>query len=148
MMPRVVGVDFGTKRIGVAVCDPLQTFAQPVGTYARDQSIDVIAGIAERDGVGTIVVGWPLDSDGNENVMTQRVDTYIDTLAERLGHEGRSVQFVRWDERGSSREAVSELLRAGAPRKQRGRGGARDRVAAALILQEYLDERNAEPGGA
>lgn len=148
MKRRIVGVDFGTRRVGVAVSDPLWLFAQPVGTYTPDEAIDVIGGIADRDGLDTVVVGWPLDDDGNENAATEKVDRYVERIVGRL--TGRladlhpPVTIERWDERGTSRQAVDELIRAGAKRTQRGRGGATDRVAAAIILQQYLDERNAD----
>jgi putative Holliday junction resolvase len=148
MERRIVGVDFGTTRVGIAVSDPLRLFAQPLGTYAPDEAIEVVSGIADRDGVEVIVFGWPLDADGNENAATNRVATYTERFAERLADHKPPVLIEKWDERGSSREAVEELIRAGAKRSQRGRGGAADRVAAAIILQQYLDERNAGQSGA
>ena len=137
---RIVGVDYGTKRVGLAKSDPLCMFAQPLGTYSPSEAISVMHEIDAGDGIEVIVIGWPLDSDGNENVSTERVDAYIADLRASLPVH---IQIVKWDERGSSRAAVQELVRAGARKKQRGRAGATDRVAAALILQEYLDERNA-----
>jgi putative Holliday junction resolvase len=148
MERRIVGVDFGTRRVGIALSDPLRLFAQPLGTYAPDEAIEVVGGIADRDGVEVIVFGWPLDADGNENASTERVAAYADRVAQRLANHEPPVTIEKWDERGSSREAVEELIRAGAKRKQRGRGGAADRVAAAIILQQYLDERNAGHSGA
>ena len=137
---RIVGVDFGTKRVGLAKSDPLCMFAQPLGTYSPSDAIAVIRAIDASDGIDVILIGWPLDADGNENVSTDRVDEYVGKLRESLPDH---IEIVKWDERGSSRAATQELVRAGARRKHRGRSGATDRVAAALILQEYLDERNA-----
>lgn len=137
---RVVGIDYGTRRVGIAKSDPFLMFAQPVGTYAPDKAVEVVCAIAAEDGLHAIVIGWPLDNDGHENTATARVDAYVARLRGAIP----DLDVVRWDERGSSRAALGELIRAGAGRKQRGRTGAKDRVAAALILQEYLDERNAD----
>jgi putative Holliday junction resolvase len=141
---RIVGVDYGAKRVGLAKSDPLLMFAQPVGTYSPEDAVQVIRDIAAADGIEAIVIGWPLDSDGNENASTERVEEYIAVLKDAA--PGPAIE--RWDERGSSRAATEELVRAGSRRKHRARGGATDRVAAALILQEYLDERNAGDSGA
>ena len=141
---RLVGVDHGTRRVGIAKTDPLALFAQPVGTFSPDEALDVLVAIDAEDGIETLVIGWPIDADENENPQTARVDEYIVVLKESLP----ATDIVKWDERGSSREAREELVRAGSKRKHRSRRGATDRVAAALILQQYLDDRNAGPAGA
>src|SRR5690606_27399575 len=138
MARRIVGADLGTRRTAIAVSDPLRLFARPVRTYTPAEAIDIIRGIADRDARETIVFGWPLDADGNENEATERVARYIERVARSLELINPPVIVERWDERGSSREALDALIRAGAKRKQRGRAGATDRVAAAIILQQYL----------
>ncbi len=139
-----MGVDHGTRRVGIARTDPLALFAQPVGTFAPDEAVDVLVAMHRDEGIETIVVGWPLDEQERENEQTARVADYISELQSALP----GVEIVKWDERGSSRAAREQLIRAGSKRKHRGRAGATDRVAAALILQQYLDDRNAGGAGA
>lgn len=141
---RLVGVDHGTRRVGIAKTDPLALFAQPVGTYSPDEALDVLVAIDTEDGIETLVIGWPVDAQENENPQTARVDEYIVALREVLPQ----TDIVKWDERGSSREAREQLVRAGSKRKHRSRKGATDRVAAALILQQFLDDRNADRASA
>ncbi len=126
------------------MCDPLRMFAQPVGTFAPDDAISRVRAIANDDGVDTIVIGWPVGPDERENDATAAVDRFVERLEEAVP----GVTVIRWDERGSSREAVQQMIKAGSRRKDRARGGGVDRVAAALILQQYLDDRNASSGGA
>lgn len=136
---RVVGIDYGARRVGIAVSDPLGIFAQPLGTMTPADAIARLLELDEEPGLDAIVVGWPLDPSGREGPATEAVEEYIGWVREALP----DVEIVRWDERGSSRDAVAELVRAGSRRKHRAKGGAADRVAAALLLQQYLDERNA-----
>ena len=132
---RVVGVDYGTKRVGLAVADPLRLFAQPQGTYPPEQAVRVLRRLHETDGIEAVVVGWPLTPDGEEGAATQLVQPFINRLKNVL----RDVVIVKWDERYTSEAAREVLLRTGIGRKARREKGRVDAVAAALILQEYLD---------
>lgn len=139
VLPRILGVDYGQKRVGLAMSDPLRFFAQPVGTFGPDDAVARVRAIADADGVDTIVIGWPIGPNDEENDATEAVDRFVVRLIEALP----GVAIVRWDERGSSREAVQQMIKAGSRRRDRARGGGVDRVAAALILQQFLDDRNA-----
>lgn len=133
--PRIVGIDYGTKRVGIAVSDPLKLFARPVGTCAPHEVLDRVATIEDQLGVETIVVGWPLRLNGDESTATSMVQPLID----RLGSRFPDIHIIRWDERFSSERAKQALYDAGVSRKAR---RSKDRVnaaAAAVILQEYLD---------
>ncbi len=70
---RIVGVDFGTKRVGLAKSDPLGMFAQPVGTFTPSEALDVLDELSRVDDVSTIVIGWPLEEDGSHGKMIQLV---------------------------------------------------------------------------
>lgn len=134
---RVVGIDYGTKRVGIAIADPLGMFAQPVGTFDPDGAIGKLRSIGQDDGIRTVVIGWPLSEDGRETDSTRRVDRFVRRIRNALG----TVEVVRWDERYTSEEARDRL---------RGRGpvgvGRVDTAAAGIILQEYLDSRSDRPG--
>lgn len=134
---RIVGVDFGTKRVGLAKSDPLGLFAQPVGTYPPTEALDVIEGIETEDGVSAVVIGWPLEEDGSHGKMIQLVKEYVNRIRKRLP----GVEIVRRDERHSS-ERAKELIRSSERPSMRNTGRGRiDTAAAGILLQEYLDEQ-------
>ena len=140
---RVLAIDLGRRRIGLAISDPSRTLARPLKTltveaHESDQSVleRVLAEVArlagEDDGVAEIVVGVPARLDGSPTDETAHAVAFIDTLAARA-----TVPVVRRDERLTSREAESRLaLRERDWKKRKER---LDAAAAAVILQDYLD---------
>jgi len=140
-LPRIVAVDYGTRRVGLAIADPMRLFATPLGTYTPDEALGRMVRLAADEGLDTIVVGWPLDHDGEEGLATRRVLPYFNRLRKAFP----KVSVVQWDERGTSRQAVASLVDAGVGRKRRRDKGRIDRAAAAVILQEYLDEQLSPP---
>ena len=140
---RIVGLDIGTRRIGVAVSDATRTLARPLGVLkpsgdGQDAvglvSAEVARLAAEEDGVDAIVIGLPRRLDGSPNEMTPRVEAFADVLRARLG-----LPVMFQDERLSSREAESRL--ALREKDWRVRKDRLDAAAAAVILQDYLDSR-------
>lgn len=127
---RAIGVDVGTRRVGLAMSDPLGLFAQPVGTFPPNEAIEQIRGIAARDGIRVAVVGWPLDEEGREGPATAMVNVFV----RRIRKVVRGVQVVRLDEGFTSEEARDRL--GGYPAH-----GRVDTFAAGIILQEYLDSQ-------
>ena len=140
---RVVGLDVGERRIGVAVSDPSRTLARPVGVIptkglaadAIDRAaIEIGRLAAEEDGVAVVVVGLPSRLDGTASDMTPKVQAFAVRLGERIG-----LPISLQDERLSSREAESRL--AIREKDWRIRKRRLDAAAAAVILQDYLDTR-------
>lgn len=140
---RIVGLDLGERRIGIAISDLTQTLARPVGVLSRPQSdndalrlvTDEIARLAaEEDGVQSVVVGLPRRLDGSPNDMTPRVQAFAQQLQAASG-----LPVVLQDERLSSREAESRL--AVREKDWRARKKKIDAAAAAIILQDHLDSR-------
>ena len=138
---RIVGLDVGERRIGVAVSDATRTLARPIGVLhatglERDAprvAADEVARLAdEEDGVSSIVVGLPAHLDGSASPMTPRVRTFAAELG-RLTELPVTLQ----DERLTSREAESRL--AVREKNWRARKAKLDAAAAAIILQDYLD---------
>jgi putative Holliday junction resolvase len=138
---RVVGLDVGERRIGMAVSDATRTLARPLTVLqvsrlddaAVARAADEIARLAvEDDGVSAIVVGLPRRLDGRRSDMTARVETF----AARLGARA-NLPVLLQDERLSSREAESRL--AERDKDWRSRKKRLDAAAAAVILQDYLD---------
>ena len=138
---RIVGVDHGAKRVGLAVADPLRLFAQPVGTFGPAEAVERLQQIHAEEGIETVVVGWPLTPEGSEGAATRRVRPYVERLRRALP----GVAVVTLDERDSSRRASEALAGAGVRNVTRRDRGRVDAAAAAVILQDYLDEGRAVP---
>jgi putative Holliday junction resolvase len=139
----VAGLDVGERRIGVAVSDVTGTLARPVGVLQTSgldgDAVDRAAAelgrlAAEEDGLASLVVGLPRRLDGSPNDMTPRVQAFAAALGARI-----AVPVVLQDERLTSREAESRL--AIREKDWRARKKQIDAAAAAIILQDYLDEQ-------
>lgn len=135
-MGRAVGIDFGTKRVGLAVSDPLRLFAQPVGTFNPDAAVSELDRLQSEFGIDVIVMGWPLQEDGTEGIAAERVQHFINRIIKRL--PGATV--VKWDERFSTERAKDQLKTGARPSLRRSGRDRVDTAVAGLLLQEYLDE--------
>lgn len=135
-LPRIVAVDYGTKRVGVALADPLRLFAQPFGVFSQNEAVARLQQLQADEGLAVVVVGWPLTEAGEEGAATQRVAQYINRLRKALP----GVALVKWDERYTSELAKERLKEAGPRSKQRAVKGRVDAAAAGIILQEYLEQ--------
>lgn len=133
--PRAVGIDYGTKRVGLAVSDPLRLFAQPIGTIGPDEVLDRLEALRREHAIDIFVVGWPLSPEGGDATAIRMVQPFINRLQRRFP----GVRIITWDERYSSERARHILLEAGAPRRARRDKDRLNAAAAAVILQEYLD---------
>lgn len=135
--PRYLGLDVGTKRIGIAVSDELGVTAQPVMTLEtrRNPREDLrsIARLARRYAVAAIVVGNPLHISGDQSPRAARVQAFAADLGALTG-----LPIHLWDERLTTREAHDILYQAGHARQEH--RNMVDQVAATLILQSFLDE--------
>ncbi len=132
MSGRVLAVDLGARRVGLAVSDPTGTIAQPLKTLQRRSTREVLEAIAEevkRLGISAVVVGLPRNLDGTEGRMADRARRFGAALARRI-----EVPVVFWDERLTT-VAAGRVL-GGLSRTRRRE--VQDEVAAALILEGYL----------
>ncbi len=141
--PRYLGLDVGTKRIGVAVSDELGLTAQPVLTLERKRSpredVRSIARLARRFAAAGIVVGRPLHLSGEQSVRAVKTEAFAAELGEFTG-----LPIHLWDERLTTREAHRILYEAGHARQEHRK--VVDQVAATLILQSFLDHRERGSG--
>ncbi len=132
---RILAVDPGEKRIGIAISDPTATIANPfaVLTHVR-RSVDAaqIAQIASDHEAVRIIVGHPLDADGEAGPAARRSERLAQALREQT-----EIPVLLWDEFGSTNAAVSARVAMGASRHKR--SGHLDDLAATVILQDYLD---------
>jgi putative Holliday junction resolvase len=147
--PRYLGLDVGSKRIGVAVSDEMGLTAQPVMTLLRRRNrredLRSLGRLCRRFEVAGIVVGNPLGLSGNTTQQSSRTQVFAAELGELTG-----LPILLWDERLTTHEAHQVLYEAGHKRQAHGR--VVDRVAATLILQQFLNtatpatKTGAEPG--
>jgi putative holliday junction resolvase len=141
MRPRYLGLDIGSRRIGVAVTDELGLTAQPVLTLERRnnrrEDLRSLARLCRRFGVLGIVVGHPLHLSGKEGARAMKTQAFAAELGELTG-----LTIHLWDERLTTNEAHRILYEAGRARQNHRR--VVDQVAATLILQSFLDEKGRE----
>lgn len=137
-MSRVLGIDYGERRIGIAVSDPLGLTAQPLEVVSAGEFASRISELIEAYDVDTVVVGVPRPLGGGESVSSLAARALGDTISES------GVEVVYVDERYTSKMAEDALLTSGM--KRRRRRSIVDKVAAAIILQTYLDGNQGAPG--
>ena len=146
MLGPILGIDFGTRRIGLAVSDRDASIAFPVGAHDcsdRRRDLEALAALARERGVRRIVVGLPLHMDGGAGEMAAAARAFADELAEV---SGLPVELL--DERWTSLEADRALRDSGrSARRRKRRKGEVDSVAAALILGTYLERARAAGHG-
>jgi putative Holliday junction resolvase len=132
---RVLGIDLGTKRIGLALSDPTGAFASPFSTVeSRGRASDLtrLQEIVESNDVEQVVIGMPTTLRGEQGLAAQQAEAFAQELAEQL-----DVPVTTWDERMTTVVAERALIAAGERRESR--RDTRDKVAAAVMLQSYLD---------
>ena len=135
--PRILGIDFGTKRIGVAVSDELLLTAQGLDTIRRKElksDLALIKGIVDSNGVNEVIVGLPLNMNGTYSEKTRETVLFIDELKKAVG-----VPVKTQDERLTSVQADRAMLEGDMSRAKRRK--LSDKLAAQIILQSYLDSR-------
>ena len=139
---RLLALDVGDRRVGVAVSDLSGLIATPLDVIHRsskERDFARIAYLVREQGAGKLVVGHPLNADGSAGPQALRVERYAAALSDSLKLAGLSVPVILWDEYGSTQRA--QALMIGAGRRARDRRKRLDAAAAAVILQDYLDQR-------
>jgi len=135
---RILGIDYGGKRVGISVSDPTNIIARGLTVIINSGNlIDGIKSLAEEYGVGSIVVGMPFRLDGEKGEKAEEVSSFISRLRQATG-----LDVVPWDERFTTREAHRTMREMGVRKMKRQSKSAIDMTAAALILQGYLDSLN------
>ncbi len=135
---RIMGLDYGSKTVGVAVCDPLGYTAQAVETIVRKEenkfreTFRRIEELAREFEITSIVLGYPKNMDGSVGERARKTEEFKDLLEKRTGFP-----VILWDERLTTVEANGILRESGVPASERKK--VIDQVAAGIILQSYLD---------
>lgn len=139
---RVLALDYGTKRVGVAMSDPLRVLASGVGTWANDGGLmPAIAKLVRDESVVLVVVGMPYAPDGGKGTKAREVEAFIGRLRDVV-----DVPLTTWDESYTSVDAHRAFREGGMKKKQRRDRAAVDTMAARILLQQYLDAQPARQG--
>jgi putative Holliday junction resolvase len=135
---RILGLDYGSHRIGTAVSDPLGITAQPLAAIQRQgesRDIEAIGALVREYSVRTVLIGLPLHLSGEEGTQAKQARQFGKRIAERLG-----IPVETWDERMTTAQAERHLIASGVRRKKRKE--IRDSLSAVILLQSALDYRN------
>ncbi|MBQ7639909.1 MAG: Holliday junction resolvase RuvX [Bacteroidales bacterium] len=134
-MDRIVGIDYGRKRVGVAVSDPLRIFASALETVPSAKIIEYLQQYAAAETIERFVVGYPVNLDGRPSEAAKDVDAFLNLLRKKFP----SVPVSLEDERFTSVLAHRAMIDGGLRKMDRRDKAAVDKVSAALILQTYMD---------
>lgn len=132
---RILGLDYGEKRIGVAICDELGLTAQGLPTIIRKNKKhdwEILLSLISNYKVEKIVIGYPVRLDGSEGIQCEKVDRFAALLEKKF-----ALPVVKWPETLSTKDAEEILIKSGINWKKRKE--KIDKLAACLILQDYLD---------
>lgn len=136
-MDRIVGIDYGRKRVGVAVSDPLGIFASALETVHSAKIIDYLKNYASQERIVSFVVGYPMNMDNRPSEAAADVDVFLKLLAKHFP----DIPVIKEDERFTSVLALRAMIDGGMKKSDRQEKGAADKISAALILQTYLDRK-------
>lgn len=136
-MGRILAIDYGRKRCGIAVSDTLGICANGLPTVRACDLIDFLTDYCSREPVDEIVVGEPKDMQGNPSESMQYINPFLKQLSKKLP----DIKVVMFDERFTSAIAHREMIAGGFSRKQRQEKGRADQMAAVLILTDYLTSK-------
>lgn len=137
-MDRILGIDYGRKRVGVAISDPLGIFASPLDTVPAAKIIDYLKKYAETESVTRFVVGYPMNMDNRPSEAAADVDIFLKSLSKHFP----SVPVTLEDERFTSVLAHRAMVEGGMKASDRRDKSSVDKISAAIILQSHLDKNN------
>ncbi len=140
-MSRILAIDYGTRRVGIAITDSNQIIASPLDTIAPERLNVFLSDYISAEPVEEIVVGYPLKEDGSPTDLTNQVDK----LVKHLQHRFRNIPVLKHDERYTSKMAKQSLIDGGFRKSVRRKKSNLDKISATLILQSYLQEKNVTP---
>ena len=137
-MSRIIGIDVGQKRTGIALSDPTGVFASPIETLPTAKIIDYLENYSAKEKLSAFVVGYPRNMDNTPSEAAK----YVEEVLSRLKKHFPEIPVILEDERFTSKLAMRSLIDSGVKKMARRDKAAVDKVSAALILQSYLDRIN------
>lgn len=140
-MSKVLGIDYGAVRIGIAVSDETASIAFGREAIRNDlKAVERIKQTVLDENVASIILGYPLNLKGERSQLTREVETFEQKLKTAFSVSNiTSVSFIRWDERFTSKMAADSMLESGMKKKKRQDKSNIDIISAAILLQSYLD---------
>ena len=139
-MGRILGIDYGKKRVGLAVTDPLKIFASPLNTISAHDIDNFIADYMASEQVEAFVIGYPVKLNNEPSESVKYIDPFIRKLKKRF--PGVPVHLV--DERFTSQMAFRTMIDGGLKKKERQNKSIIDMISASIILQSFLDSKSAK----
>ncbi|MFZ0281674.1 MAG: Holliday junction resolvase RuvX [Bacteroidales bacterium] len=136
-MGRILGIDFGRKRIGLAITDPLKIFASPLKTVSNNEFDSFLSEFMKTEQVDAFVIGYPVQMNNQPSESVIYVNPFIKKLEESF--PGKPIHLV--DERFTSGMALRTMIDGGIKKKERQDKGMVDRISASIILQSFLDRK-------
>jgi len=136
-MGRIVGIDFGLKRTGIAVTDSLQIIANSLATVLSTEVLSFLKAYTEKENVDSFVVGYPKQMNNSPSEVVKYVDLFIEKLKRTF--PGKEIFLA--DERFTSKMAVQAMVTGGVKKKSRQNKALIDAISATIILQSYLEQR-------
>lgn len=133
-MPRIIAIDYGTKRVGLAVTDELKIIATALDTIHSKDVIEYLKKYCAENIVETFVLGLPKQMDGSASESERHIQGFQNSLRKNFP----TIVIKRYDERFTSKMASQSLIDSGASKKDRKNKGLLDSISAVLILQDYL----------
>ena len=134
-MERILGIDYGRKRVGVAVSDPLGIFASALETVPAAKIIDYLKNYTQNNKVSRFVVGYPMNLNGRPAECAQ----YVDVFLKHLKKQFPDIPGTLEDERFTSQLAMKAMIAGGMKKSDRREKENVDKISAAIILQSYMD---------
>jgi len=136
-LKRILAIDYGTKRIGLALTDPLLTFAYAFNTILNNKNMwEQFKSIIQEKAIDKIILGYPSREDGKESILIPEINKFKKKLENLF-----NLEIILWDEIYTSRIAEERIKETRKKRKDRRDKGIIDSNAAAIMLQEYLDSK-------
>ncbi len=136
-MDRIVGIDYGRKRVGVAVSDPLGIFASALETVHSAKIIEYLKNYAQKETIVLFVVGYPINMNGAPSEAAKDIDVFLKHLVKAFP----DVPVVKEDERFTSVLAHRAMIDGGMKKQDRQKKESVDKISAAIILQSYMDRK-------
>jgi len=136
-MERIVGIDYGKKRTGIAVSDPLGIFASALETVPSAGVIEYLKNYTQRESIIMFVVGYPLNMNSEPSEAAKYVDQFLNLLKKHFP----KTSVILEDERFTSKIAFQTMIDGGVKKIDRRDKSMVDKISAAIILQSYLDRR-------
>lgn len=137
-MARIIGIDYGQKRVGIAVTDPLKIGASGLTTVGSHEVLQYLENYFAKESVDCIVVGWPLRMNNTDSESL----VYVKQFVTALGRKFPDMRIELLDERFTSKMAVQAMISGGMKKSERMKKENIDKMSAAIILQSFLEKEN------